>query len=185
MSTIFTSREAKRKADNRYLWPAMRDVIESIRPSWVIGENVPNLIKMALPTIVSDLEAIRYGVSVFLIPAHGVGSPQRRRRAWIIAKSLNSDSNSIGLYREAMHKYRQEYGFELGYEQIGESGPLVQEQVWESIDPRVFGVADGVSDRLDRNSRLKGIGNSICPQVAAELIRCIVESEALKGCQAT
>lgn len=37
------------KADDRYLWPEMCRVIDELRPSWIVGENVAGLVSMAEP----------------------------------------------------------------------------------------------------------------------------------------
>ncbi len=46
-------------------------------------------------------------------------------------------------------------------------------QDWLEIAPRLCRVDDGIPKRLDRNSRLKGLGNAIVPQVAAQIMRGI------------
>lgn len=48
------------KADDRWLWPEMRRIIEGVRPRWVLAENVPGIIKLALDDVLSDLEALGY-----------------------------------------------------------------------------------------------------------------------------
>jgi hypothetical protein len=178
--------EKKGKDDNRYLWPQMLEIIRTSRPSWVVAENVPNVIKMALPTVIPDLEKIGYESVLLLIPALGVGAPHRRRRAWVVSKSLDSNSDGIGLYREKMHEHNQGNLSELENQQGSLVGQMVSPQVWESIDPRVLGVANGLPDRMDREekqdriNRIKGLGNAIVPQLAYELLKPIAEME-LKG----
>lgn len=83
-STAGKRRGAK---DDRYLWPEMVRVIEAIRPTWVIGENVAGIVSMALDQVHSDLESIGYAVQSFIIPACAVDAPHRRDRVWIVAYS--------------------------------------------------------------------------------------------------
>ena len=73
------------KEDDRYLWPEMVRVIKELRPTWVIGENVAGIVRMALPDILSELEACGYRTRVFLIPACAVGARHRRYRVAIVA----------------------------------------------------------------------------------------------------
>lgn len=54
------------KEDDRYLWPEMVRVIKELRPTWVIGENVAGIVRMALPDILSDLEGVDIGQGHFL-----------------------------------------------------------------------------------------------------------------------
>jgi DNA (cytosine-5)-methyltransferase 1 len=73
--------------DDRYLWPEMLRVIKEIRPTWIIGENVPGIISMALDQVLSDLEDQDYACQTFIIPACGVNAPHRRDRVWIVGYS--------------------------------------------------------------------------------------------------
>ena len=75
----------KGKDDNRHLWPEMLRVIKEAKPSWVIGENVPGIINLALDQVYIDLEGEDYEVETLIIPACAVGAPHRRDRVWIIA----------------------------------------------------------------------------------------------------
>ena len=77
------------KDDDRYLWPEMLRVIRELQPNWVIGENVPGIVNMALDTVLADLEAEGFEVQCFLIPACGVDAPHKRERCAILANSVN------------------------------------------------------------------------------------------------
>lgn len=78
------------KEDDRYLWPEMVRVIKELRPTWIVGENVAGIVKLALPDILSELEAERYRTRTFLIPACAVGARHRRYRVAIVAYSDSS-----------------------------------------------------------------------------------------------
>ena len=80
------------KDDDRYLWPEMLRVINELRPTWVVGENVAGIVNMALDQVLSDLENQGYQTRTFIIPACGVDAPHRRDRCAIVAYS-----NSIRL----------------------------------------------------------------------------------------
>jgi DNA (cytosine-5)-methyltransferase 1 len=92
-------------ADDRYLWPEMRRVIEECRPTWVIGENVRGLVSMAqsdwqleldeegfteeeaetvLESIRQDFENMGYRSLPILIPACAVGATHERYRIFIV-----------------------------------------------------------------------------------------------------
>jgi DNA (cytosine-5)-methyltransferase 1 len=76
------------KEDDRYLWPAMLQVIEQEKPTWVIGENVGGIINLALDQVLADLEAKNYSCQSFVVPACSLNAPHRRDRVWIIAHSI-------------------------------------------------------------------------------------------------
>jgi DNA (cytosine-5)-methyltransferase 1 len=71
--------------DDRHLWPEMLRIIQAVRPTWVIGENVAGHISMGLDTVLSDLEAEGYQARCFVIPAVAADARHRRDRCWIIA----------------------------------------------------------------------------------------------------
>jgi len=160
----------KGKEDDRYLWPEMFRLIYAIRPNWVIGENVTYIRNMALETILFQLESIGYKSAVFDIPAIGVGAPHRRQRTWIVSKSYHPNSNGNGSHRAESYKARQSSKIEFSNQQGGKFRSMVQTSVWNKIDPRVFRVANGVPNRVDR---LKSLGNAIVPQVAAVIMQGI------------
>lgn len=87
--------------DDRYLWPEMLRVISEIRPAWVIGENVPGIINLALDQVLSDLEGIGYEAQTFLVPAFGVDAPHRRMRCAIVAHAAGERLRIAGASEDA------------------------------------------------------------------------------------
>ena len=82
------------KEDDRYLWPEMVRVIQELRPTWIVGENVAGIVKLALADILSELEACGYRARTFLIPAFAVGARHRRYRVAIVGYSQYHGSSS-------------------------------------------------------------------------------------------
>lgn len=112
------------REDDRYLWPEMVRVIKELRPSWVIGENVVGIVKMALPDILSELEACGYRTRAFLIPACGVGARHRRYRVAIVGHAEHNGPPSAevgGSIKETGG--RQQEGEETSIEPAGAGQP--------------------------------------------------------------
>ena len=84
------------KNDDRYLWPEMLRVIRELKPTWVVGENVPGIINLALDEVLSSLEDEGYEVQSFVIPACGVDAPHRRDR---VASLAYADGVKLGRHR--------------------------------------------------------------------------------------
>ena len=79
--------ERRGNDDDRALWPQMLRVIREARPTWIIGENVPGIISMALDGVLADLEREGYACETFLLPACAVDAKHRRNRVWIVGYS--------------------------------------------------------------------------------------------------
>ena len=79
----------KGEGDDRYLWPEMLRVIRELRPTWVLGENVPGIVNLALDKVLSDLENEGYSAQAFIIPACGVDAPHKRERVAIMAYAVH------------------------------------------------------------------------------------------------
>lgn len=90
----------KGKEDDRYLWPEMLRVIRELAPRWVVGENVPGILRIAAGDVVQDLEREGYDVAVFDFEAAAVGAPHRRERIAFVANRIVAYSKSNGLQRE-------------------------------------------------------------------------------------
>jgi DNA (cytosine-5)-methyltransferase 1 len=79
--------ERRGEEDDRHLWPEMYRIVASVRPTWVIAENVAGHITMGLDEVLSDLEAEGYAVWPLVIPAVAVDARHRRDRLWIVANA--------------------------------------------------------------------------------------------------
>lgn len=92
------------EADDRFLWPAMFEVIQHVQPAWVIGENVYGLVagemEPVFERVCSDLEGEGYDVQAFVIPACAVDAKHRRDRVWIIGYSNQHRESSRSLNDE-------------------------------------------------------------------------------------
>ena len=129
--------------DDRYLWTEMLRVIEELRPRWVLGENVPGIIGLALDTVLSDLETCGYTAQAFVVPACGVDAPHRRDRVAIVA------------YAESIVTARR---MQWGEKDLAEDGGQGSDHragaesvcVWErrQAESAVCGVADGLRTEL-------------------------------------
>jgi DNA (cytosine-5)-methyltransferase 1 len=83
----------KGKRDDRYLWPEMLRVIREIKPTWVLGENVPGILRIAGKTVCEDLEREGYAVAVFNYEAAAVGAKHRRDRVFFVAHAKSKQIN--------------------------------------------------------------------------------------------
>lgn len=143
----------KGKKDLRFLWPEMLRVIREIRPRFVVGENVPGIIGMALDKVLSDLEALGYTTETFVIPACAKNAPHRRDRVWVVAYS-----NSTGR--------KKQYASSFSEKKRKHSGVSTPRRADWTDKSRLGRISHGVSRRVDR---IKGLGNAIVPQIAAEI----------------
>ncbi|WP_082648072.1 DNA cytosine methyltransferase [Lysobacter antibioticus] len=76
------------QADDRHLWPELRRLIASARPSLFVAENVAGLVALGLDGVLADLEAEGYASRAIVVPACTVDAPHRRDRVWIVGSRL-------------------------------------------------------------------------------------------------
>ena len=182
-------------SDDRALWPQMLRVIDESKPQWVLGENVPGIVNMELDRVLSDLECLGYSCWSLIIPALACDARHRRDRVWIMANSKSGQSGQPSEWqgRESAGGRSANLGGSANSRREtlpDANGARCEEQRcavadgqehetaecgnrWEA-EPAVGRVVDGLPSRVDR---LKGLGNAIVPQVAAQLIREMVKME--------
>ena len=83
--------------DDRHLWPEVLRLVQTIRPTWVLCENVAGHISMGLDDVLSDLEGQGYAARTFVIPACAVSAPHRRDRVWTVAHANSTHPQRSGI----------------------------------------------------------------------------------------
>jgi len=149
--------QRKGHKDDRHLWPEMLRIVKQTSPAWVVAENVYGHINLGLDRVINDLESAHYTTWAVVIPACAVGAPHRRDRVWVIA---NSTSIGLGEYIQA--------------ERCDIAPDIWRKwQEW-SIEPTVDRKDDGLPNRTHR---IKSLGNAIVPQVAAQIMMAIKQTD--------
>jgi len=81
-------------ADERNLWPEFARIIRSIRPRWVLAENVLGLLSSEdghfFGAVLRDLAEAGYDAQWFVLSAAEFGAPHRRERVFLVAHSTGA-----------------------------------------------------------------------------------------------
>lgn len=154
-------------ADDRYLWPEMCRIVRELHPAWVVGENVAGIVRIALAGIFSDLQSIGYTARAYSSAARDVGGLHKGERIFIVAAS---DDRSAALRRDT------QFSSDASADGCSDNhrGRTAEPDLWErwEVEPRPYGVADGVPHRVDR---LRCLGNAVVPQQAYPIFKAIAE----------
>jgi len=186
--------------DDRHLWPEMRRLIEELKPTWVLGENVAGHVSLGLDEVLSDLETLGYASRPFVIPACAVDAWHRRDRVWIVAHANSPERKTRGTVSSGNGQSADGQGgaarggsflpdtASVRLEEPGRMGERKRPEAerdrqadhavngsrWPA-EPGVGRVAPGLPQRVDR---LKALGNSVVPALAEQLGRAIMQAEA-------
>lgn len=155
------------KDDDRHLWPQMFRIISEKKPTWVVGENVPGFIDIALNDVCFDMESIGYETFTLVFPAHALGAWHERKRVWVIA-----NTNSL-LLQGALQKYSKDD------EQSSRSSNSIcslftEPQFKQFGNYRGIRKTDGCANTMDR---LKCLGNGQVPACTKWIAEQIIKFE--------
>lgn len=166
-------------ADERWMWPAMAEVVRHVRPEYVFVENVGDLVRDAdaFGWMLGDLAALGFDAEWSVLSASEFGAPQAaRERVYLVAyaASRNGDTRDrVGASGErgASISARRLSGLPVAAR--GKSA-----RAWLEAEPRVDLLVDGLPGRVDE---LAAYGNAVIPAAAEHIGRLIVEDATAAG----
>ncbi len=151
------------------LWREFARLIGEVRPQFAIVENVAAMLDRegAMGAVLGDLAELGYDAEWSSVSACAVGATHVRQRVFIVAypdsiygraRLRHPSARADGPLQEVNDLARARISFRARVE-----------------DPSaLYGGADGVPDRMDRN---RAIGNSIVPDIPELIGRAIVSME--------
>ena len=156
--------------DDHWLWePALR-VLDEAKPDCVVFENPPGILDVGLDGILSEMGRSGYEVQCFDIPACAVDSPQLRHRIWIVGFLADSE-------RERRQWRSAEPRETEGRQSLcSVAGLHWQNSIWvPCADGKLRRAPDDSFELVDgvHRSLLAALGNSICPEVATEILKSV------------
>jgi len=153
------------------LWKHYARIIGELRPRYVIVENVAALLDRGMGRVLGDLAALGYDAEWECLRASDFGAPHRRERIFIVAYPAEIRRRLPAVFdglRATTDNWQTDYG----------STCLDSWHRPERVPPASVGMADGLSNELDR---IGALGNAIVPQIAEYIGRRIVQIESESG----
>lgn len=156
--------------DERYLWGEFFRLVQELRPTWVVGENVYGHVNNGMPVVISDLESEGYEVRAVVLQAADVGAPHKRERVFVVAchphrQSVLQEDQTVSTFRSERQAWQS-----LTWKHWREFSELH----WSVPEPGIRGMDDGIPRELDK-SRLIALGNAVVPQQIYPVFKMIAE----------
>ncbi len=156
----FVGKRAGLSGKRSGLWSEVARLVGELQPQFLIVENVPALLGSGMGVVIGDLAEIGYDAEWDCVPASYVGANHIRDRIWIVGYP-NATKDHRSPNKEIFTKKTMPRGNSEG--------------LWGEAKPRISGVYNGISSRLDR---LAALGNAVVPQIPEMIGRAILASVA-------
>jgi len=139
--------------DPRDLWPEFARIIGEVRPHFIFLENVPNVVKWALPRVLKDLSKMGYDAAWCVVAASQVGAPHKRAR-WFLFAYSNDSSKHVMRFHEAQSSPQE-------FERNNFSN--TNRERWNEIKPNLWSGEFNVerrSQKIPHSERIRGGQNN-------------------------
>lgn len=151
--------------DDRFLWPQVNRLVESLRPRWIVRENVAGNITLGLDGVLSDLENLAYTARTFVLPALAVDADHERVRVFVVAHP-NSESGPQA--NQAISAIREKW---RSWEDACRGGWRSVPRIDRGISgPPISRESDGIPNRMERS---RALGNAVVPQQIYPILAAI------------
>ena len=138
------------------LWGEYVRIIRTVRPRFVVVENVAALLVRGMGTVLRDLAESGYDAEWSLFSACRMGAPHMRKRVFIVAYAEGERFNTCGEGPEGSERFVAD-----------------RRDNWRAAERGIVRVAYGVPGRMDR---VRGCGNAVVPDIAEWIGRRLIES---------
>ena len=158
------------------LWSEIARLTRELRPSFVIVENVANLLRGPAEQpggwfgrVLGDLAECGYDAEWENIPAVALGAPHRRERVWLVAYP-NQDANfNRRLPQDGFSHAENIWQRDRRLGELGASPSLCGRDTYARIRRVVYGIPGWAH-------RCGALGNSVVPQIPEMIGRAILDS---------
>ena len=161
--------------DERHLWPVWFDLIRELRPSIIFGEQVSAAVNQGwLDKLQKDLEAEGYATGAVVLPASSVGAFHKRERLFFVGntKRTGLEGHSRTNYKKGKQQdsYRSGSQASISVNWCNSYYTRFRDRKCRALptESEIFPLVNGIPNRV---GTLRGAGNAIVPQVAAEIIK--------------
>ena len=176
------SREGITTTSESGLWFELYRVILQLRPRYVVLENVAAILNNGIGIVLGQMAQAGFDCEYACIPASFIGAAHERDR-WFCVCFRRDAANANGLNVEGgrkegeqiQPKFCKERLFSWSYKRN------MLSPKWRSYisEPVILRRTNGAASGVDRARRLKALGNSIVPQVAAIPLQRVLDLEKL------
>jgi len=161
------------------LWSEFARVVRTLRPRYVLVENVAALLRRGVGRVLGDLAQSGYDAEWSVLPAASYGAYHRRERLFLLAYPYQerwiltydkANGNEVADWKaDNFWQSKRQTG-------NGKVGRLRMDLVERCAQLGICPVVYGVPSRLDEQ-RIECLGNAVVPQVAQWIGQRILEAE--------